>query len=98
MERRRNPMRNGLLVIASGVLATASLALGASCPDRTPAAITSVAAGSLKCQGTIAKAGAKFALTQLKTLAKCQLSSPPGSCPSAADTTKIETAANKASD
>jgi len=88
-------MKNGLLVIASAVLATSSLALGATCPDRTPTAITSVAAGSLKCQDTIAKAGAKYLKTQLKTLAKCQLAGPAGSCPTADDTAKIEKEAGK---
>jgi parallel beta-helix repeat protein len=71
-------------------------ARAASCPDLTPAPITSVSAGSLKCQDAVAKAGGKFMKTKLKTLAKCKLKFPAGTCPSADDTLKIQTAASKA--
>jgi hypothetical protein len=89
-------MRSGLTLIALSAIVI--LPFGASaqtCPDRTPAAITAPPIGSAKCQEAIAKAGSKFVKTKLKALAKCKLKSPAGTCPTAADTLKIETAATK---
>jgi len=80
----------GALVVPQAVFAEVN------CADRTPSAITLAAADSRKCQDTIAKAGAKFLKAQMKTLSKCQLKQPAGSCPTTDDTDKINKAADKA--
>jgi hypothetical protein len=84
-------------LVVLGALAVPQVAGAvAACPDRTPAAITAAAADSVKCQDTIAKAGAKFLKTKLKKLAKCKLTQPAGSCPTTTDTLKIEKVAASA--
>jgi parallel beta-helix repeat protein len=91
-------MRSGLTLIALSALVSLPIHAGAAttCSDASPKPITSVPATSLKCQEAIAKAGGKFMKTKLKALAKCKLKFPASSCPSAADTLKIETTATKA--
>jgi parallel beta-helix repeat protein len=69
-----------------------------ACPDRAPAAITVPTEAGEKCQQAIAKEGAKFLKTKTGALAKCLLKSPAGTCPTAADTEKVESAALKASE
>ena len=86
-----------LALIALTALAIPQMAGAApTCDDRTPGAITVAPSGSRKCQDAIAKAGAKFLGTQMKTLSKCQAKQPAGACPLATDTAKIEKAAAKA--
>jgi parallel beta-helix repeat protein len=89
-------MRSGLTLIALSALVILPVGAGAApCPDRTPAAVTAPPLASAKCQDAVAKAGGKFMKTKLKTLAKCKLKNPAGSCPTADDKLKIETAATK---
>jgi parallel beta-helix repeat protein len=87
-------MLRSVVVVTLAVLA-APIGAGAAltCPDRTPATITAAAAGSLKCQDAIAKAGAKFIAAKLKIRSKCKLSQPSGACPTATDTDKEHKAA-----
>jgi parallel beta-helix repeat protein len=93
-------MRSGLTLFALSALVTLPVGAGAavSCPDRTPAAVTAPPLASAKCQDAIAKAGGKFMKTKLKTLAKCKLVGPAGTCPTADDTLKIQKAANKSAE
>src|SRR5262245_46047954 len=91
-------MRSGFVSIALAALLAIPIAAAAAifpCADRTPAAITAPPLTSAKCQQAIAKAGGKFAKTKLKALAKCKLTGPVSSCPTADDTLKIQTAATK---
>ena len=87
-------------VFALGLAAWAAPALAGApapaCPDRTPRSISAPSAAGLKCQQAIAKESAKFLKSKTSTLSKCLLKSAPGTCPSAADTAKIEQAALKA--
>jgi parallel beta-helix repeat protein len=90
-------MSRSLALIVLGALSVPHAAgAAATCADRTPASITVAAPASRKCQDTIAKAGAKFLGSKLKTLSKCKLKSPAGSCPTADDTAKIKKAADSA--
>jgi len=90
-------MSRTLALMALATLAVPHVAgAAATCDDRTPAAITIATSAGRKCQDAIAKAGAKFLGTQLKTLSKCKAKQPAGSCPLATDTAKIEKAAAKA--
>ncbi len=70
----------------------------ASCPDKAPAAITTVGAAALKCQETIAKESGKYIKAKLKSAAKCKLKNPAGACPTSDDTAKLLKAADKASE
>ncbi len=85
----------GIFALALALLIAPAANAAVTCTARTPAAITLPAAGSQKCQDTIAKEGGKFLKAKLKILSKCNMAGPAGSCPTAADTTAIETAANK---
>jgi parallel beta-helix repeat protein len=89
-------MRRSLVLIAVGALVAPQVAGAATCPDLAPGPITAAAAASIKCQDAIAKAGAKYIGAKLKTLAKCRLSQPAGTCPTAADVAKIDKAAASA--
>jgi parallel beta-helix repeat protein len=84
-----------LLLSALAALLLPQAASAATCADRTPAAITTVAPVALKCQEKIASEGAKFLKAKLKALAGCRASkkNPTGSCPTAKDVEKIEKAA-----
>lgn len=84
-----------LMTLAAAAIGPRVAAAAAVCPDRTPVAVTSVATGSLKCQQQIGKSGAKYLKTKLKAHAKCNLKAPPGTCPSATDTAKMEGTAAK---
>lgn len=86
----------GALAIALAVTLAPAAEAAVSCSARTPAAITLAAANSQKCQDTIAKAGGKFLKIKMKTLAKCKLAGPAGSCPTVKDQDKITKAADKA--
>lgn len=68
----------------------------ATCPDRVPVAITSAAAGSVKCQAAIAKEGGKYAKKKLQGEAKCRQKEATGSCPDAKTAQKIANAASDA--
>jgi parallel beta-helix repeat protein len=90
-------------LFALGLAAGAAPALAGNgapptCADRAPAAISAPTDAGLKCQQAIAKNGAKFLKTKTAALSKCLLRSAPGSCPTAADTAKIEGAAVKAAE
>jgi parallel beta-helix repeat protein len=85
----------GLAVSATPVLAGDG---APACPDRAPDPITAPTAAGEKCQQAIAKEGAKFLKSKTSTLSKCLLKSAPGTCPTAADTAKIEQAAQKSTD
>lgn len=85
----------GILGLALALLIAPAANAAVTCTARTPAAITRPAAGSQKCQDTIAKEGEKFLKAKLKVLAKCKMTGASGSCPTAADTTAIEAAATK---
>ena len=85
----------GLALLATPAVAGAG---GPVCPDRSPDPITAPGEAGVKCQQAIAKEGAKFLKTKTGALSKCLLKSAPGSCPAAADTTKIEQAALKATE
>ena len=85
----------GILGLALALLIAPAANAAVTCSARTPAAITAPAAGSQKCQDTIAKEGEKFLKAKLKVLAKCKMTGASGSCPTAADTTAIEAAATK---
>jgi parallel beta-helix repeat protein len=90
----------GLLALAFALVAEPALA-GAnvfSCPDRTPRAITAPGEAGEKCQKAIVKEASKFVKTKTGALSKCLLKSAPGACPAAADTAKIEAAAQKATE
>ncbi|MDX2169962.1 MAG: parallel beta-helix domain-containing protein [Deltaproteobacteria bacterium] len=88
----------GILAFALAIAMAPAANAAVTCSARTPAAITLPAAGSQKCQDTIAKEGAKFLKAKLKILSKCNASSAGGVCPLAADTTAIEAAATKSAD
>jgi parallel beta-helix repeat protein len=87
-----------ILAVLAAALLPATAGAAVTCDDRTPAAITTVAAGSRKCQETIAKEGGKFLRAKMKAMTKCRLTQPAGSCPSAKDTEKIQKTANKAAE
>ena len=61
-----------------------------------PLAITSAAAGSVKCQAAIAKEGGKYAKKKLQGEAKCRQKEATGSCPDAKTAQKIAKAASDA--
>ncbi|MEW6268008.1 MAG: parallel beta-helix domain-containing protein [Thermodesulfobacteriota bacterium] len=84
-----------LLVSACAALVLPGAALAAVCEDRTPPAITTVAAASLKCQEKIALEGGKFLRAKLKALSACKVNKKiaAGGCPTAKDVEKIEKAA-----
>jgi parallel beta-helix repeat protein len=87
-------MTKRLALIALSAIAVPHVAGAApTCADRTPAPITAAAPAGRKCQDAIAKAGAKFLGSKIKTLAKCKAKQPAGACPLATDTLKIEKAA-----
>ena len=90
-------MRSRLTLIALSALVTLPVAAGAAVPclDRTPAVITAPPLASAKCQEAIAKAGGKFMKAKVKTLAKCKLKNPAGTCPLPEEKAKIELAATK---
>jgi len=93
--------RLAALALALGGLAApafAGNAGGFSCPDRAPLAVTAPGDAASSCQKAIAKESANFVKTKTQALSKCMLKSAPGSCPSADDTAKIESAALKASE
>jgi parallel beta-helix repeat protein len=92
--------RAAFLAAALAAWATPALAGNGSpaCPDRAPDPITAPAEAGEKCQTAIAKEGAKFLKAKTSALSKCLLKSAPGTCPTAADTAKIESAALKAED
>lgn len=89
-------MRSVAALALSIVLLVPHVASSATCPDRTPAAITAPPATSLKCQQTIDKAAQGFAKAKLKAMAKCASKQVSGACPSSKETDKITKAAAKA--
>jgi parallel beta-helix repeat protein len=87
-----------LLALAFALAPASALAGGplSTCPDRVPAAIAAPSDAGAACQKAIGKEGAKFLKTKTSALSKCLLKSATGACPSAADVSKIEGAAQKA--
>ena len=73
-------------------------AYAATCPDRAPAAITSVGSAALKCQKTISKSGVKFIGKKAKGLAKCRQKEATGTCPDAKTQSRIDGAIAKLED
>jgi parallel beta-helix repeat protein len=89
-------MKMRLFIATIALFAAPSATLAVSCPARVPAAIPTFPASSLKCQATIAKEGGKFVKKQMKTMAKCLLSSE--DCPDSKALDKITKAGGKATD
>jgi parallel beta-helix repeat protein len=83
-----------ITLIALATAATSARAV--TCADRAPAPIFAPAAEGQACQNAIAKAGEKFLAAKLKTLGKCKLKQPAGSCPTAKDASSIAKAVNQA--
>ena len=84
-----------VLALSVAVLAPQAGWTATVCPDRTIPAISSPAAGSVKCQATIAKAALGFAKAKLKALGKCMAAQVPGVCPDTKASDKISKAASK---
>lgn len=91
-------MRMFALLALAGLTVPGTVLAVASCPDKAPAAITTVGAAALKCQETIAKVGTGYVAAKLKTLLGCKLKNPAGACPLTKDIEKMQKTATKAAD
>lgn len=91
-------MRRIVLAAVAVLFAQQAAHAAVSCPDMTPAAISSVSAAGRKCQETVAREGWKFLKAKMTHLSNCKLKNGPGVCPTSKEVEKIEKAALKAQD